>query len=126
MKIKPFLNLFLMASLLIFCVACKSNLLPNVSQPTYSMYSFGDERGYKVQFSLPENAEKPTAVVINKIKQPITEDTRHGNTYKLNVISQSRRIFGFKPEIVDRENGIFFKTENGEAFKPVKFKLADK
>lgn len=108
------------------CVACKSNLLPNVTEPTYSIYSFGEERGYKVRFTLPDYAAQPTAVIINKIKQPVTADTKAGNTYKLNVISQSHRIFGFKPEIVNSENGIYFKTKDGETFKPVKFKLVGK
>lgn len=125
MKTKLFVILFF-AVLSLFCIACKSNLLPSITEPTYSMYSFGDERGYKVQFSFPESSATPSAVVINKIKQPITPDSKNGNTYNLNVISQSRRIFGFKPEIVDRENGIFFNTKDGEKFKPVKFKLINK
>lgn len=125
MKINKVHTLFLSFFVLLLMMACKSNSLPKVSSPVYSIYNYGDERGYKVQFTLPESGASPSAVVINKVKQPVAADAKSGRNYSVNVIAQSRRIFGFKPTITSHENGIFFNTKDGEVFRPVKFKLVN-
>lgn len=119
-------NAFFLVIIAFLSISCTCNSLPRVKNPTYKMYNFNGEKGYNVSFELANNSATPTAVVINRIKQPISEDTKVNDSYKLNVIAETRKLFGYKPEMVDNENGIFFKIDTANVFKPVKFKLLEK
>lgn len=109
-------------SALIF-VSCTANALPKVKNPVYESYDISGEKGYRVSFELSNDSVPATSVVINRIQQHISSENKTGLHYKVNVITQSRKILGFKPKITDLENGIFFKTDTAEIFKPVNFKL---
>ena len=71
---------------------------------------------------LSKDAE-PIFLIINKIKQPITLENKSGLQYKVNVISETRKIINHKVQGTQQENGIVFKVNNKEVFKPVNFKL---
>lgn len=107
-------------------ISCKTKHLPKVLNPEYESYSFDSERGYKVKFELNHDSIPASAVVINRIKQNISEDSKSGLKYDVNVIAQSTRIFGFKPQIIESPDGIFFKTDTADVFKEVDFKLKNK
>lgn len=107
----------------IICLSCKTNHLPKVGNPTYQFYDNSGERGYIVEFRVCCKSTKPTSVIINKIEQKIMPENKNGLRYKVNVIAQSKKIFGFKPKITELENGIFFKTDTANVFKAVAFKL---
>lgn len=126
MKIKLISNAYIAILIMFFLSACASNNLPKVKNATYEAYSRGDERGYTVKFTLPNTSARPTAIVLNSLEQQIRQDAANQNDYTVNVIAQSRRIFGFKPKKTDKENGIYFQTDSDEIFKPVKFKLITK
>lgn len=123
MKINILSKSILLVAAALFTLSCTANLLPKVHQPAYQTYDNSGERGYKVSFSLSHDSIPPTAVVINRIQQNISEENKVGLTYHINVLTQSRKIFGFKPNVTERENGIFFKTDTAEVFKPVNFRL---
>lgn len=107
-------------------ISCKTKQLPKVLNPEYESYSFDNEKGYKVKFELSHDSILASAVVINRIKQNISEDSKTGLKYDVNVIAQSRKIFGFKPHIIESPDGIFFKTDTADVFKQVDFKLKTK
>ncbi|MCP2037159.1 hypothetical protein [Chryseobacterium sp. HSC-36S06] len=107
-------------------MSCTANLLPKVTEPTYQTYDSAGEKGYYVSFGLSHDSIPATSIVINRIQQKISADDKVGLKYKVNVISQSRKILGFKPMITDKENGIFFRSDTAEIFKPVDFKLRQK
>ncbi|MDO5615573.1 MAG: hypothetical protein Q4G16_05240 [Cruoricaptor ignavus] len=124
MNNKLIYNTFILLGLFFLLSACKSAGLPKITEPSYSTFNHGTERGYKVKFQLKNDTAKPTAVVINKVKQNISEENKIGNTYQVNIIAQSQKILGFKANIVEKPNGIFFQTNSGEeVFEEVNFKL---
>ena len=107
--------------------SCRTtNQLPKVKDPSYQAYDLSGERGYHVFFELSHDSIPPIALVINRIQQPISKENKVGLKYNVNVISQSKKILGFKPKITNQENGILFKTDTTEVFKPVDFKLLSK
>lgn len=119
-------NLFLGILLLFLAISCKNVLytsIPNVIEPKYSIYNISGEKGYHVSFDLSANAD-PAFIIINKIKQPIKPSDKEGLKYKINVISATRKIENYKLYSTTRENGIIFKVNNREVFKPVEFKLS--
>ena len=123
MKFNNITNGALIVFVALISASCKTNTLPRVSSPTYQPYSFGDEKGYNVEFELNKGNAKPTAVVINRIKQNINTDANKQNHYKIKVIVETRRIFGHKVQVVDKLNGIYFKTDSSEVFKEVDFRI---
>lgn len=126
MKINIIAPSFLISISGLMSTSCTANLLPKVTEPTYQTYDAAGEKGYHVSFELSHDSIPATSVVINRVQQKISTDNKVGLKYKVNVISQSRKILGFKPMITDRENGIFFQTDTAEIFKPVDFKLQQK
>lgn len=126
MKFKTIVTTLFVFIIFLFTLSCKSKNLPKVSNPEYQSYSFDGERGYKVKFELNHDSIPASAVVINKIKQNISEDSKSGLKYDVNVIAQSTRIFGFKPQIIESPDGIFFKTDTVDVFKEVDFMLKNK
>lgn len=112
-----------MSSTAFLLLSCTAKTLPNVKNATYQSYDNSGERGYHVSFEVSHDSIPATAVVINRIKQRIVSDNKMGLVYKVDVIAQSRKLFGFKPIIVERENGIFFKTDTTEVFKKIDFRL---
>lgn len=116
-------RIFYMSSTAFLLLSCTAKTLPNVKNATYQSYDNSGERGYHVSFEVSHDSIPATAVVINKIKQRIVSENKMGLVYKVDVIAQSRKLFGFKPIIVERENGIFFKTDTTEVFKKIDFKL---
>ncbi|MBH1958886.1 MAG: hypothetical protein I8H68_02130 [Flavobacteriia bacterium] len=126
MKINIIAPSFLISISGLMSMSCTANLLPKVTEPTYQTYDAAGEKGYHVSFELSHDSIPATSVVINRVQQKISTGNKVGLKYKVNVISQSRKILGFKPMITDRENGIFFQTDTAEIFKPVDFKLRQK
>ena len=118
--IKSFLGAIFMAS---FAISCQSNVLPRVKNATYSSYSNADQKGYWVEFELSHDSIAPKSVVLNNILQEITPENKTDKKFKVNVISQSTAIFGFKPKLVEKENGIYFVTDTADVFRAVDFKL---
>ncbi len=118
--IKSFLAAIFMAS---FAISCQSNVLPKVKNATYSSYSNADQKGYWVEFELSHDSIAPKSVVLNNILQEITPENKTDKKFKVNVIAQSTAIFGFKPKLVEKENGIYFVTDTADIFKAVDFKL---
>ena len=118
--IKSFLGAIFMAS---FAISCQSNVLPRVKNATYSSYSNADQKGYWVEFELSHDSIAPKSVVLNNILQEITPENKTDKKFKVNVIPQSTAIFGFKPKLVEKENGIYFVTDTADIFKAVDFKL---
>ena len=123
MRINIITPAFLLGAAALFLQSCTANALPKVKNASYQSYNISGEKGYYATFELSEDSFPATAVVINRIQQNISASHKTGLKYNVNVISQSRKIFGFKPKVTDRENGIFFKTDTAEVFKPVNFKL---
>ena len=124
MKFNLIKNGFLLAITFALISSCTAKGLPEIKNAQYSTYNFDQERGYHVEFDLSHDSILPQSVVLNRIKQPVPPEAKEGLHYKVNVISQSRKIFGFKPTVVDEENGIYFKTDTAEVFKKVEFKPA--
>ena len=118
--IKSFLAAILVS---IAVTSCQSNVLPNVKNATYSSYSNADQKGYWVEFELSHDSILPKSVVLNNILQEITPENKTDKKFKVNVIAQSTAIFGFKPKLVEKENGIYFVTDTADIFKAVDFKL---
>lgn len=118
--IKSFLGAIFMAS---FAISCQSNVLPRVKNATYSSYSNADQKGYWVEFELSHDSIAPKSVVLNNILQEITPENKTDKKFKVNVIAQSTAIFGFKPKLVEKENGIYFVTDTADIFRAVDFKL---
>jgi hypothetical protein len=118
--IKSFLGAIFMAS---FAISCQSNVLPKVKNATYSSYSNADQKGYWVEFELSHDSIAPKSVVLNNILQEITPENKTDKKFKVNVIAQSTAIFGFKPKLVEKENGIYFVTDSADVFRAVDFKL---
>lgn len=118
--IKSFLGAIFMAS---FAISCQSNVLPKVKNATYSSYSNADQKGYWVEFELSHDSIAPKSVVLNNILQEITPENKTDKKFKVNVIAQSTAIFGFKPKLIEKENGIYFVTDTADVFRAVDFKL---
>jgi hypothetical protein len=97
--------------------------LPKVKNATYSSYSNADQKGYWVEFELRHDSIAPKSVVLNNILQEITPENKTDKKFKVNVIAQSTAIFGFKPKLVEKENGIYFVTDTADVFRAVDFKL---
>lgn len=118
--IKSFLGAIFMVSL---AISCQSNVLPKVKNASYSSYSNADQKGYWVEFELSHDSIAPKSVVLNNILQEITPENKTDKKFKVNVIAQSTAIFGFKPKLVEKENGIYFVTDTADVFRAVDFKL---
>ncbi len=118
--IKSFLGAIFMAS---FAISCQSNVLPKVKNASYSSYSNADQKGYWVEFELSHDSIAPKSVVLNNILQEITPENKTDKKFKVNVIAQSTAIFGFKPKLVEKENGIYFVTDTADVFRAIDFKL---
>ena len=118
--IKSFLGAIFVS---IAVTSCQSNVLPKVKNATYSSYSNADQKGYWVEFELSHDSILPKSVVLNNILQEITPENKTDKKFKVNVIAQSTAIFGFKPKLVEKENGIYFVTDTADIFRAVDFKL---
>ena len=118
--IKSFLAAILVS---IAVTSCQSNVLPKVKNATYSSYSNADQKGYWVEFELSHDSIAPKSVVLNNILQEITPENKTDKKFKINVIAQSTAIFGFKPKLIEKKNGIYFVTDTADVFRAVDFKL---
>ena len=118
--IKSFLGAIFVS---IALTSCQSNVLPKVKNATYSSYSNANQKGYWVEFELSHDSILPKSVVLNNILQEITPENKTDKKFKVNVIAQSTAIFGFKPKLVEKENGIYFVTDTAYVFRAVDFKL---
>ena len=118
--IKSFLGAIFVS---IAVTSCQSNVLPKVKNATYSSYSNANQKGYWVEFELSHDSILPKSVVLNNILQEITPENKTDKKFKVNVIAQSTAIFGFKPKLVEKENGIYFVTDTAYVFRAVDFKL---
>lgn len=118
--IKSFLGAIFVS---IAVTSCQSNVLPKVKNATYSSYSNADQKGYWVEFEVSHDSIAPKSVVLNNILQEITPENKTDKKFKVNVIAQSTAIFGFKPKLVEKENGIYFVTDTADVFRAIDFKL---
>ena len=118
--IKSFLGAIFVS---IAVTSCQSNVLPKVKNATYSSYSNADQKGYWVEFELSHDSIAPKSVVLNNILQEITPENKTDKKFKVNVIAQSTAIFGFKPKLIEKENGIYFVTDTAVVFWAIDFKL---
>ena len=118
--IKSFLGAIFVS---IAVTSCQSNVLPKVKNATYSSYSNADQKGYWVEFELSHDSIAPKSVVLNNILQEITPENKTDKKFKVNVIAQSTAIFGFKPKLIEKENGIYFVTDTADVFRAIDFKL---
>lgn len=118
--IKSFLGAIFVS---IAVTSCQSNVLPKVKNASYSSYSNADQKGYWVEFELSHDSIAPKSVVLHNILQEITPENKTDKKFKVNVIAQSTAIFGFKPKLVEKENGIYFVTDTADVFRAVDFKL---
>lgn len=116
----------LLLPLALISVSCKTNILPKIHNPTYQSYNSGTEKGYYVDFELSHDSIVPAAVILNKIEQTISPESKSGLKYRVNVIAQSQKIFGFKPKVSQKDNGLIFKTDTADVYKAVDFKLKTK
>ncbi|MEC5157491.1 hypothetical protein [Chryseobacterium sp. MP_3.2] len=123
MKINIITPVIVLSLLALISTSCIANALPKVHNPSYQTYDRDGEKGYFVTFEVSHDSISPSSVVINRIQQTISPQNKLGLNYKVNVISQSRKIINFKSKITNLENGIFFKTDTAQVFKPVNFKL---
>ena len=103
-------------------ISCTTQI-PGVKNAEYTTFSSNDEKGYLVDFEVSHDSIPPTALVINRIQQNISPESKTDRKYQVRVLTQSRKVFGFKANVTDRPNGIFFKTDTADVFKPVDFKL---
>lgn len=87
------------------------------------MYQISGERGYKVHFEIEDSNATPKAVIINSVKQKILDFNKNGNSYDVNVISQTEIIANHKVENSEKPNGIVFQIHEKEVFQPVEFIL---
>lgn len=62
------------------------------------MYDINGERGYNVTFDVIGKGAEPVAVVINRIRKEINPSDRKDNTYHINVIAETRKIHGYRPQ----------------------------
>ena len=124
---KSFCIIFLSFSIFsFFLFSCKNqelNNLQNIENSTYFIYQISGERGYKVHFEMEESEALPKAVIINGIKQKISNFNKNGNSYDINVISQTEIIANHKIETSEKPNGIIFQIQGKEVFQPVEFTL---
>lgn len=124
---KSFCIIFLSFSIFSFFLFCcknqELNNLQNIENSTYFIYQISDERGYKVHFEMEESEAIPKAVIINGIKQKISNFNQNGNSYDINVISQTEIIANQKIETSEKPNGIIFQIQGKEVFQPVEFTL---
>ena len=124
---KSFCIIFLSFSIFSFFLFCcknqELNNLQNIENSTYFIYQISDERGYKVHFEMEESEAIPKAVIINGIKQKISNFNQNGSSYDINVISQTEIIANQKIETSEKPNGIIFQIQGKEVFQPVEFTL---
>ena len=124
---KSFCIIFLSFSIFSFFLFCcknqELNNLQNIENSTYFIYQISGERGYKVHFEMEKSEAIPKAVIINGIKQKISNFDKNGNSYDINVISQTEIIANHKIETSEKPNGIIFQIQGKEIFQPVEFTL---
>lgn len=124
-------NKFLYKLILIFIVfvaiqSCTCNInskLPEVQNPTYQAYDMSGERGYWVEFQLPNDKVRPKFVVLNRIKKEILPVDYKALQYKVNVIAETRRLSGYEIKSTSQANGLIFEVDGKEYHKPVNFQL---
>ncbi|MCL1667720.1 hypothetical protein M2T82_06555 [Elizabethkingia ursingii] len=126
MKKRLMYSLFFLGAIFFICESCKNNVTNDtqeVKNATYKMYDINGERGYNVTFDVVGKGAEPVAVVINRIRKEINPNDKKENTYHINVIAETRKIHGYRPQGTPQENGIIYKVNYTEYFKPVKFTL---
>jgi hypothetical protein len=105
-----------------FLSSCSSQLL-GIKNQTYTSYNRNNEKGYVVNFELNNPNITPKSVVINGIVQKISSANKIGTTYQVNIIAQTTLIHGYKVQLEEKENGIYYEKDSKLFFQEVKFKL---
>ena len=128
MKVRNIYNTILLSFLgSVMAVSCRYKEKPKdfteVYNPEYSIYQNKEEKGYDVSFVLSNGKYQPKAVVINKIEQEIFPEQNKHLHYQIDVKAESRLLNNFTPKASEKPNGIIFKTNSGEYFQRVSFKL---
>ncbi len=107
------------------CLSCKTSDVPSVKNATYQSFNEGTEKGYLVDFELTHDKMVPESVVINRLKHAVQPEEKNGLIYHLRILAESRVVLGFRPIVVESPNGILFKGDSTEVFKPVEFILKE-
>ncbi|NAW51650.1 hypothetical protein GNY06_09795 [Elizabethkingia argentiflava] len=119
-------SLFFTNLLSLPCISCKSNSLQktkSIKNASYKIYNIRDEKGYEVVFNTTGKGMDPIAVTLNRIRQEIKPSDKENSTYHINLIAETRRIHDYTPQQSFYGNGVIFKIDSTEYFKPVKFIL---
>ncbi|MBV7440767.1 hypothetical protein KRX57_04985 [Weeksellaceae bacterium TAE3-ERU29] len=97
--------------------------MPDIINPTYSIYNIQGEKGYDVSFELGDGNLLPTAIVLNNIKQGILAENIDGKSVNINVITETK-IDNYKITPSEKTtNGLIFNINGKYYLKPVDFKL---
>lgn len=127
MKVRNIYNIIVLFFLWsVITISCQHNVpkdFPEINNAEYSIYHNKDEKGYDVSFVLSNEKYQPVAVVINKIEQKILPEDKKGVHYRINVKAESRILHHFTPKASENPNGILFRTNSGDYFQKVNFKL---
>ncbi|WP_407484348.1 hypothetical protein [Elizabethkingia meningoseptica] len=126
MKNRLIYSLFFLGSLFFIGISCKNNVTggtKSIKNASYKIYNIDGEKGYNVTFDVSGNGEEPVAVVINRIRKEINPSDKKNNTYHVNVIAETRKIHGYRAQGTPQENGVIYKVNYTESFKPVTFTL---
>jgi len=112
-----------------FVNSCKSNekiSLQRVKDAQYQIYTFNEEKGYRVRFKVCGKGIEPSAVVINRVRSDYDISNRKKDIYDIDVIFNTTKIMGFKPQISNHKNGVIYKNGDIEKFVPINFTLVQK
>ncbi|MGQ1943455.1 hypothetical protein [Ornithobacterium rhinotracheale] len=113
----------------ILLISCKNTVnsqdinMPLVINPEYRIYDMHGERGYEVSFTLKQKSPRPVAIVLNKIKQNLSDNDYQGKSYHFNVITHTK-IKDYKIEVYNSTpNGLIYKDKDTYYLQPIFFNL---
>ena len=93
---------------------------PEIRKATYTPYQIAEEKGYEVKFEVYPEMYEATAVVFNKIRQPIFSKKKE-NFYTVNIVASTKLIENHQIKTENKENGVYILKDNQEIFIPAKF-----
>ena len=124
--IKPFFIFFILISVILGCKTknlSQDYSMPDIINPTYSIYNAQGEKGYDVNFELSKGNLLPSAIVLNNIKQGILSENIKGNSVNINIITETKmNNYKITPS-ENTANGLIFNINGKYYLKPVDFKL---
>lgn len=124
--IKPFFIFFILINILLGCKSknlSQDYSMPEIINPTYSIYNVQGEKGYDVKFELSKDNILPSAIVLNNIKQGILSENIKGKSVNINIITETKmNNYEITPS-GKSANGLIFNINGKYYLKPVDFKL---